>query len=148
MRWVRETDARGEDGEDGMTETYAQALAEHGIEDVQRLYRPLLRRLKARDAGAYERAVARYRSEVEGVAGGGDALAAWLSYGAWLASRLEPGSLFTISEEGLAARAPDPFPTGPMLIHLPDAANRKGFLIAMPATPSEAQRATADLLCE
>ena len=35
-----------------------------------------------------------------------------------------------------------------MLIHLPDAANRKGFLIAMPADPSEAQQATADLLCE
>ncbi|MDE2720323.1 hypothetical protein [Candidatus Palauibacter polyketidifaciens] len=143
------TDARGDaDGEDGMTETYAQALAEHGIEDVQPLYRQLLLRLKTRDGEAYERAVARYRSEVEGVAGGDDTLAAWLSYGAWLASRLEPGNLFTISEEGLAARAPDPFPSGPMLIHLPDAANRKGFVIAMPATPSEAQRATADLLCE
>ncbi|MYH10628.1 MAG: hypothetical protein F4012_00525 [Gemmatimonadales bacterium] len=143
------TDARGDaDGEDGMTETYAQALAEHGIEDVQPLYRQLLLRLKTRDGEAYERAVARYRSEVESVAGDDDTLAAWLSYGAWLASRLEPGNLFTISEEGLAARAPDPFPTGPMLIHLPDAANRKGFVIAMPATPSEAQRATADLLCE
>ncbi|WP_419856978.1 hypothetical protein [Candidatus Palauibacter irciniicola] len=131
-----------------MTETYAQALAEHGIDDVQPLYRRLLLRLKTRDDGAYERAVARYRSDVEGVTEGAEALAAWLSYGAWLASSLEPGGLFTISEEGLAARAADPSPTGAMLIHLPDSANRKGFVIAMPAAPSEAQRATADLLCE
>ena len=131
-----------------MTDAYAEALAEHGIQDVQPLYRQLLLRLKARDEGAYERAVARYRSDVEGVTGGGEALAAWLSYGAWLASSLEPGGLFTISEAGLAARAPDPFAPGAMLIHLPDAANRKGFVIAMPAAASEAQRATADLLCE
>ncbi|WP_419939752.1 hypothetical protein [Candidatus Palauibacter sp.] len=131
-----------------MTESYTQALAEHGIDDVQPLYRQLLLRLKARDGGAYERAVARYRSDVEGVTGGGEALAAWLSYGAWLASSLEPGGLFTISEAGLAAGAPDPFAPGAMLIHLPAAANRKGFVIAMPAAPSEAQRATADLLCE
>ncbi|MYA32344.1 MAG: hypothetical protein F4164_15580 [Gemmatimonadales bacterium] len=131
-----------------MTETYAQALAGHGIEDVQPLYRRLLLRLKTRDGGAYELAVARYRSNVEGVTEGGEALAAWLSYGAWLACSLEPGGLFTISEEGLAAPAPDPSPMGAMLIHLPDAANRRGFVIAMPAAPSEAQRATADLLCE
>ncbi len=131
-----------------MTGTYAQALAEHGIEDVQPLYRRLLRQLKTRDGRAYERAVERYRSDVEGVTGGGEALSAWLSYGAWLASSLEPGELFTISEQGRAARAPDPFPAGAMLIHLPAAANRKGFVIAMPAAPSEAQRATADLLCE
>ena len=131
-----------------MTESYTRALAEHGIDDVQPLYRQLLLRLKARDGGTYERAVARYRSDVEGVTGGGEALAAWLSYGAWLASCLEPGGLFTISEAGLAARAPDPFAPGAMLIHLPDAANRKGFVIAMPAAPSVAQRATADLLCE
>ena len=134
--------------DDGMREAYTQALAEHGMEDVQPLYRQLLLRLKARDEGAYERAVARYRSDVEGAAGGGEVLAAWLSYGAWLASSLEPGGLFTISEDGLAARTPDPLPSGSMLVHLPDAANRKGFVIAMPAAPSEAQRATADLLCE
>ena len=131
-----------------MTDAYAEALAEHGIQDVQPLYRQLLLRLKARDEGAYQRAVARYRSDVEGAAGGGEALEAWLSYGAWLASSLEPGGLFAVSEEGLAARTEDPVPAGSMLIHLPDAANRKGFLIAMPTSPSEAQRATAGLLCE
>ena len=130
-----------------MTESYAQALSEHGLEDVQPRYRQLLLRLKSRDGGAYERAVARYRSDVEGVTDGGEALAAWIAYGAWLASSLEPGGLFTISEAGLAARAPDPSPTGALLVHLPDATNRKGFVIAMPAAASEAQRATADLLC-
>ncbi len=131
-----------------MTEAYTRALAEHGIEDVQPRYRQLLLQLKARDGAAYERAVARYRSDVEGATEAGGALEAWLSYGAWLASSLEPGGLFTISKEGLAARAQDPVPTGAMLIHLPDAGNRKGFVVAMPSAPSEAQRMTANLLCE
>ena len=127
---------------------YAEALAAHGIEDVQPRYRRLLLALKARDAAAYERAVERYRSEVAEVASGSEALTAWLSYGAWLASRIEPGRLVTISTEGLATPAPDPAPSGPMLIHLPDAPNRKAFVVAMPVDPSEAQRATVDLLCE
>lgn len=131
-----------------MTEAYMRALAEHGTEDVQPRYRQLLLRLKARDGSAYERAVARYRSDVEGTTAAGGALEAWLAYGAWLASSLEPGGLFTISKEGRAARAPDPVPTGAMLIHLPDAKNRKGFVVAMLSAPSDAQRATADLLCE
>ncbi|WP_419949561.1 hypothetical protein [Candidatus Palauibacter sp.] len=127
---------------------YTEALAAHGIEDVQPRYRRLLLALKARDAAAYERAVERYRSEVAEVASGSEALAAWLSYGAWLASRIEPGRLVTISTEGLATPAPDPAPPGPMLIHLPDAPNRKALVVAMPVDPSEAQRATVDLLCE
>ena len=127
---------------------YAEALAAHGIEDVQPRYRRLLVELKARDAAAYERAVARYRSEVEGAASGSEALAVWLSYGAWLASRIAPGRLVAISTEGLATPAPDSAPSGPMLIHLPDAPKRKALVVAMPVDPSEAQRATADLLCE
>ncbi|WP_420633868.1 hypothetical protein [Candidatus Palauibacter sp.] len=128
--------------------TYDQALAAHGLEDVQPRYRLLLLKLKAVDGPGYERAVAKYRSEVEGVAGGPDAMAAWLSYGAWLASKIEPGGIVTISREGLATPAPDPLLPGPMLIHLPDALNRRGFVIALPVDPSDAQRTTADLLCE
>ena len=127
---------------------YIEALAAHGLEDVQPRYRRLLLRLKARDAAAYERAVERYRSDVEGVASGDEALAAWLSYGAWLASRIEPGTLVRISTDGLASPAPDPAPSGPLLIQLPEAPNRKALVVAMPADPSEAQRATVDLLCE
>ena len=131
-----------------MTNSYAEALAAHGLEDVQPRYRRLLLELKARDAAAYERAVARYRSEVEGVTPGAAVLAAWLSYGAWLASRIEPGRLVRISSEGLATPAPDPAPSDPMLIHLPEAPNRRALVVAMPSDPTDAQRATADLLCE
>ena len=131
-----------------MTRPYAEALATHGLEDVQPRYRRLLVALKGRDAAAYERAVDRYRSEVEGVAGGAEALGAWLAYGAWLAARIEPGRLVEISAEGLALPAASPVPLGPMLVHLPDAPNRRGIVVAMPAEPSEAQRATAGLLCE
>lgn len=130
-----------------MTHPYAEALAAHELEDVQPRYRRLLRELKARDPAAYREAVDRYRSEVEGVEGGAETLLAWLAYGAWLASRLEPGALVTISDEGRARPAPSPAPLGPMLLHLPDAAKRKAIVVAMPAGPSEAQRAAADLLC-
>jgi hypothetical protein len=35
-----------------------------------------------------------------------------------------------------------------MLIHLPDDARRRGFVLAMPTDPSPAQKETAALLCE
>lgn len=132
-----------------MSETYERALEEHGLIDVQPHYRKLLLRLKAQDAARYDAAVARYRADVEEKAPGSpEPLAVWLAYGAWLAGQIEPGILMSISETGLAAPAADPPPMGPMLIHLPEARNRRGFVVAMPSSPSAAQRETAALLCE
>ena len=131
-----------------MSDTYSRALAEHGLDDVQPRYRKLLLTLKAQDAASYEAAVARYRTDVEEKArASADPLAEWLAYGAWLAAQIEPGDLVTIFENGRAENTAGPAPAGPMLIHLPSAPNRRGLLIAMPASPSEAQRETAALLC-
>ncbi len=131
-------------------EAYERALVEHGLADVQPLYRQLLRRLKTEDPAAYEEAVARYRDQVEAAVdtGAGDPVGVWLAYGAWLAPRLAPGALLRIADNGRAEPAPTPPPAGAMLIHLPDDARRRGFVLAMPTDPSPAQKETAALLCE
>ena len=132
-----------------MSGAYSRALAEHGLDDVQPRYRKLLLKLKAQDAAGYEDAVARYRTEVEEKAqASSEPLGVWLAYGAWLAGQIEPGDLITISKTGRATPAAGPPPMGPMLIHLPEARNRRGLVIAMPSSPSDAQRETAALLCE
>ncbi|MFQ5688874.1 MAG: hypothetical protein ACE5HQ_01195 [Gemmatimonadota bacterium] len=132
---------------------YARSLREHGLEDLQPLYRPLLRRLKSLDSGAYDEAVARYRQEVQPAArdpdgSGSDPVAVWLAYGSWLAARLAPGSVMAIAENGRAEPTAPPLPLGEMLIHLPQDSRKKGFVLAMPAHASDAQRETAALLCE
>lgn len=129
-----------------MSDAYRTALERHGLEDVQPLYRKLLVALKSRDAAAYEEAVDRYKSDVENA--GAEPLAAWVSYGAWLASRLGAGDLLAIDENGRARGAGVPPPLGEMLIHLPDERNRRGFVVTMPSDASPAQRETAALLCE
>lgn len=133
-----------------MSEAYERALAEHGLADLQPLYRRLLRKLKAADETAYEEAVARYRDEVEAAVENAerDPVEVWLAYGAWLAPRLAPGTLFRIAENGRAEPAPSPLPAGSMLIHLPKDRKQRGFVLAMPAEATSAQKETAALLCE
>lgn len=133
-----------------MSDAYGRALAEHGLADLQPLYRRLLRRLKGADAAAYEEAVARYRDEVETAVERGeeDPVEVWLAYGAWLAPRLAPGRVLRILENGRAEPASFPPPVGAMLIHLPKDRKQRGFVLAMPAEASPAQQETAALLCE
>lgn len=133
-----------------MSDAYERALAEHGLADLQPLYRRLLVKLKSADAATYETAVARYRDEVETAVerGEGDPVAVWLEYGTWLAPRLAPGTLLLIAENGRAEPAPSPPPAGRMLIHLPKDRKERGFVLAMPAEASPAQKETAALLCE
>jgi len=133
-----------------VSDAYERALAEHRLLDLQTLYRRLLRKLRTVDPAAYDDAVARYRDEVESAVeeGAGDPVAVWLAYGTWLAPRLAPGTLLRIAENGRAEPAPSPPPAGPMLIHLPNDARQRGFVLAMPAEASPAQQETAALLCE
>lgn len=133
-----------------MSDAYERGLAECGLADLQPLYRRLLRKLKSVDDAAYDEAVSRYREEVEGAVerGEGDPVGVWLAYGVWLAPRLAPGTLLRITEHGRAEPAPSPPPAGPMLIHLPEDPKRRGYVLAMPAEASPAQKETAALLCE
>jgi hypothetical protein len=133
-----------------VSDAYARALENHGLDDVQPLYRALLRKLKSLDAAAYEEAVARYREDVEAAETTSDVdpLEVWLAYGCWLAEKIETGSLMTIADNGRAEAATETPQPGPMLIHLPEAMNRRGFVLAMPSNATPAQRETAALLCE
>lgn len=130
-------------------DAYAAALESHGLEDLQPLYRALLRRLKSEDPGAYEEAVERYRTDVDdAVAGAGDPVAVWLAYGAWLAPKLAPGSFTRVHANGRAERIEPPLAPGDMIFLLPTDPKRRGFVLAMPKVASPAQRETAALLCE
>lgn len=132
----------------GSSDAYGEALAKHGLQDVQPLYRQLLLRLKAQDSTAYDEAVARYKDDVEAsVKDAGDPVAVWVEYGVWLAPKLMPGTLMAVNENGLASPADAPPPLGPMLMHLPDDQKVRGLVLAMPADPSPAQKETAALLC-
>ena len=130
-----------------MSATYESALARHGLEDVQPLYRRLLARLRTRDAVAYEEAVERYRAEVEArVESAEDPVAVWVSYGCWLAPKLGRGTLKSVSREGRADDVREPV-LGPMLMHVPEDERESAVLLAMPSDASPAQRETATLLC-
>ena len=131
-----------------MSDAYREALRSHGLADVQPGYRKLLLSLKSRDPRAYEEAVSRYHADVEAPEVGTDPVAAWVTWGRWLTQKIEPGTLKSIDENGRARDAEGPAPLGEMLIHLPEDARRRGFVVAMPAEPSDAQRETAALLCE
>lgn len=128
---------------------YREALARHGLQDVQPLYRRLLVRLKSADAGAYEAAVFRYEREVlPGVAEGeGDPLTPWLEYGIWLAGRLQPGQAMAVDGTGRARPVTGEPPLGPLLLHLPEERRVPAIPLAIPEEPSDPQRATLELLC-
>ncbi|MDX1393187.1 MAG: hypothetical protein R3195_02305 [Gemmatimonadota bacterium] len=130
-----------------MSDAYETALARHGLEDVQPLYRQLLLRLKKSDASAYDEAVERYRSDVEACVGSAeDPVEVWVAYGAWLAPKVSRGALKRVNREGRADEVEGPV-LGPMLIHVPEDARERAILIAMPSDASPAQRETAALLC-
>ena len=138
----------GSDQTDSTSETYRTALADHAISDVQPVYRQFLRRLKASDVGLYEKAVARYQSDViGGEEVDADPLLRWVRYGTWLARQITPGRLVAVDREGRANETDGPPPLGPLLLHLPEGKGEPAIAVAVPADPSEAQEATRKLLC-
>ncbi len=132
-----------------MSDAYREGLEARGLEDVQPLYRQLLRRLRSQDPAVYEEAVSRYHEEIEpAAAASDDPVAAWIDYGIWLARRIAPGRTLCVDPGGRAEPADPPPPPGCMLIHLPEDTRSRGFLLAMPAAATPAQRETAALLCD
>lgn len=129
-------------------EAYEAALEEAGLEDVRPLYRGLLKRLRDRDPGAYERAVRRYEEELlPKVARGVDPLAAWLRYGAWLAGQVEEGRTVVVDATGKSADFEGEPAPGGLVLHLPDEQRERGMVLAAPREPSDHQAETRELLC-
>ncbi len=129
------------------TEEYRAALSQHGMADVQPIYRQFLRRLKAQDSQLYETAVARYEADVVEADQTADPLQTWICYGAWLASSLSPGQLVAIDASGRAEKATESFPIGVLLLHLPESKGERGLPVAVPEQPSDAQTAAQRVLC-
>lgn len=129
-----------------MSDPYGQAIVKHGLEDVQPRYRQFLLELKARDPTAYEEAVARYKTHVEG-SDPNSVLDAWIGYGAWLASELAPGELVTIDRQGRAHRVEETNPLGALLIQIPDDKRARALPVTIPIKASTAQQETVALLC-
>jgi len=131
-----------------MSPPYEAALADRGLEDVQPRYRRLLVELKRRDAGSYERAVARYKEEVETCQDDPSALTAWVGYGAWLASELAPGQLVSIDKNGRSRPISGSPPLGTFLMQIPSESRQRALVVTLPLDPSDAQREAVSLLCE
>ncbi len=126
-----------------------QALASAGLADMRPVYRGLLRRLKEADPEAFSEATARYGEVlVPAIAGGEDPVAAWVTYGVWLARRLMPGRLVQLDATGLADDvAGDPGANADrVLLYLPDSETQAAIPIARPVDPSPAQRSALQLL--
>jgi hypothetical protein len=136
--------------EDRSRELTDEALEQAGLSDMRPAYRRLLVRLKETDPGAFDEASRRDRDELEPAIAGGDVdpITAWLAYGTWLAGQFADGRTLAIDATG-RARPFDPATTpaaGIMILHIPDDDRSPATLLAVPATPSESQRETAELL--
>lgn len=123
------------------------SLAASGARDPREFYRERLRELKRVSADAYQTAVAYYTETlIPEVAGGErDPLEAWTEYGRRLAAALAPGRTVGVDETGRAhpweRHEPDR-----LVLHLPDEKGARALLVGLPASLSDAQRATYDVL--
>ena len=128
------------------------AFAASPWRDPRGEYRALLKRLRERDAAAFEDAVAAYESEVASRLAdeSADPIAAWLAYGRRLAQVAGGGRTMRIDEEGRAEEATDTVePARPVLmLHLPADESAAAFIVAAPREPSAAQRAAVALLAD
>jgi hypothetical protein len=127
-----------------------EALEREGLADPRPLYRKLLLRLKNSDPEAFQEATRRYEEQLVPALAeeGADPVAAWISYGRWVAERLEPGKVVAVDQEG-RARPVETNPTpGPrdLLLYVPHEGRAPAIALAFPREPSEAQKATAELL--
>lgn len=132
-------------------ERYEAALQRKGLQDLKPLYRELLKRMRDEAPGSYEEAVRRYREEVvPAAAREEDPLGVWLRYGAWLAERIAPGRVVSVDRTGKATELegrPEELPAEGLVLHLPEERGVRALPLALPASASEAQRETKDLLC-
>lgn len=125
-----------------------EALEATGARDPREFYRARLKELKLEDPAAYDRAVDHFREVlVPSIArDGADPLLAWTEYGRTLAELSAPGRTMAIDPTG-KAEPWEPAPPGDRLVlHLPDARNRRALLVGLPPDLSTAQRATYDWL--
>lgn len=126
----------------------AEALDRAGLEDPRPALRNLLRILKAGDPEAFGEATRRYQEDLEPSLADEheDPVAAWLSYGCWLAHRVSPGVAVEVDATGRARPATGTPGEGRLYLHLPTDPKRKAMVILAPREPSLPQSETIALL--
>ena len=122
----------------------AQAIAEGPCQDFRPDYRERLRWLKETRPEAFARALAAYDTLVSEIAAGGDPLHEWRNYGRRLGELSGAGRIVGIDPTGRSVEASDA--PDLLVLHLPDDINVPALPLAVPKHPSDAQKATLDLL--
>jgi len=126
------------------------ALEAGGSRDPRDFYRQRLRELRDADSEAYDSAVEYFQSTLIPSIASGEAepLTAWTEYGRMLAELSAPGRTVSIDMSGRSAPYTADRPLETLVLHLPDAPNRRAMVVALPPTLSTAQRATYDWLVQ
>jgi hypothetical protein len=129
-------------------ERFERALRETGARDPRNFFRDQLRDLKARDAEAFQKALAYYDQRlIPAVADEpSDPVAEWLEYGRVLASLSIPGRTVQIDASGRSRDYARPVPLESLVLHLPTNTGAPALVVALPARLTPAQRAAYDLL--
>ncbi|MBI4513587.1 MAG: hypothetical protein HY702_05695 [Gemmatimonadetes bacterium] len=124
------------------------ALDELALRDPRPTYRGLLKKLKARNAAAYEAAVAYHEEKLkrQAVAAAGELVEEWIEYGRYIAELCAPGRTVLIDPTGLAEPYRRPIPPQRLVLHLPEGGAEPGVILLAPESPTPPQRAACDLL--
>lgn len=127
---------------------FEAALTATGARDPRDYYRSQLRELKQSNPQGYADAVAYYQSTlVTSIAEqDADPLRAWQSFGLRLAQFIAAGRAVAVDADGRSRPFEAPGNAGDMILHLPDARNRRALLVGLPPEPSAAQMATYNWL--
>lgn len=122
------------------------AAAEGGFADPRPALRQRLRDLKETGGAGFQQALRHYQEQVVPELASGDALAAWIEYGAWLGGLSGAGRVLALDALGAAHPYQPPPAAGTVVLHVPDDTAVGVLLLIAPDAPSAAQRAALDLL--
>ncbi|MEX0907350.1 MAG: hypothetical protein WD054_03385 [Gemmatimonadota bacterium] len=122
-----------------------QAAAELGLADPRPPYRERLRKLRESDPERFEAAIRHYEQVVLPAIAAGDALQAWLDYGAFLTG-LTRAELVVVDASGRATKCVPPIAPRALALFVPAETTVAPLVALAPLEPSAAQQATLDLL--
>lgn len=127
---------------------FTEALEKTGARDPRDFYRKALRGLKQVNPEGYEKAVEHFQEVlVPSIAdGSAEPLWAWREYGKLIAEVSVPGRTMSVDASGRAHPFDSETPLDRLVLHLPDTKNGRAILVSLPPSPSQAQRATYELL--
>ena len=122
-----------------------KAIARAPITDFRPAYRERLRWLKDNQPQAFSIALGHYNDVlVPNIANGAEPISEWIEYGKRLAELSGKGKVLRVDETGRA----DDFTAdiGGLVLYVPDDTAIPALALAVPREPSDAQRATLELL--